>query len=111
MVCSQLLGSLAGGCASRKDKIMSDEVKVVKSCDYSAAIAAKVFSMLNDGVVYVRSEPDGYSFTITTDTDPRELVYPEGWYFAKGALRNKHNSTTGSYSEIPIVNSFNEEWS
>ena len=72
----------------------------VKSCDYPVSIALKVFTMLNEGI---RIVPDSFAGScIVTDTEPKDLRYPEGWYYAKGNYRNKHTSTTGVYSEVPM---------
>lgn len=77
--------------------------KTVKMCDMSGEVAAKVFQMLN--YEKVKLEEDYCSdcgVSIITDMQPRDLVYPEGWYYAKGSFRNKHNSTTGMYCEVPM---------
>ena len=85
------------------------ERKVVKSCDYSAEVAAKVFQMLNYGEVFI--EKGGYPrITIITDSSPYDLRYPEGWYYGKGYFRNKHESTTGAYSEIPMKTKNGTYW-
>lgn len=84
---------------------------VVKMCDMQVEIAAKVFEMLNPGKVKV----DNGSWcsdraNIKTDVEPSELIYPEGWYYAKGNFRNKHTSTTGMYQEIRMIKSNGESW-
>ncbi|MBR3280861.1 MAG: hypothetical protein IKI57_03300 [Clostridia bacterium] len=82
--------------------------KVVKSCDFPVGIALHVFKMLNPSIT---TEPDPFAGScIVTDTEPMDLTYPEGWYFAKGNFRNKHTSTTGMYSEIPMKKADGTYW-
>lgn len=77
----------------------------------TASDAAKAFAMLNPGKVMVTKTDDFYPvITIVTDTEPKELVYPEGWYYANGNFTNKHNSTTGIYDTILMVNSKGDIW-
>ena len=78
---------------------------VVKSCDYPAKIALKVFEMLNYGNLEVQGV--GQAMYILTDVEPKDLKYPEGWYYAKGNFRNKHTSSTGVYSEIIMIKKTN----
>lgn len=86
--------------------------RTIKMCDMSKPIAVTVFQMLNCSTVQLEKCPSyGYfKVTIVTDVEPKDLVYPEGWYYAKGCLRNKHTSTTGMYVEIPMVNSNGASW-
>lgn len=80
---------------------MKDTIaKVVKMCDMKGDIAARVFEMLNPGKVQVKKNDVFISTVIVTDVEPKDLIYPEGWYYAKGRFRNKHNSTTGAYNEV-----------
>ena len=81
----------------------------IKSCDYPGEIASRIFEMLNPDVKYTRIK-NGLK-VIITDTDPNQLIYPEGWYYAKGTFRNKHQSTSGMYDEIYMVTSKGESWS
>jgi len=83
--------------------------KVVKSCDYPVEIAMKVLEMLNPRVKITWAS-GSYLRTIVTDVEPKDLTYPEGWYYAKGCFRNKHTSTTGIYSEIPMEKSDGSSW-
>ena len=80
--------------------------KMVRSADLPVQLAAKVFAALNpESVVYVRLDPFGspnVSGTLVSYEDPNDLVYPEGWYFAKGEFRNKHNSSDGFYHTVPM---------
>ena len=80
----------------------------IKSCDFNEYIAGEVFRMLNSEKVSW-GRKNGFH-TLITDTEPKELLYPEGWYYAKGAFRNKHMSTTGMYGEIPMVKSDGTSW-
>ena len=67
--------------------------KTVKMCDMSGEVAAKVFQMLN--YEKVKLEEDYCSdcgVSIITDMQPRDLVYPEGWYYAKGSFRNNEKN-------------------
>lgn len=80
--------------------------KTIKMCDLSEDIVANVFMMLNPGKVkYDKDES-----IIITDVEPEDLVYPEGWYYAKGTFRNKHTSTNGFYAEIEMIKSNGESW-
>ena len=91
---------------------------IVKSADLPRDIALTVFEMLNvdrEGkhhVKVIRPGDDGYCtrHRIVTDREPADLVYPDGWYYAKGNFRNKHNSSTGFYSEVPMYNEKGVRW-
>ena len=83
--------------------------KVVKSCDFPVEVAIKVFEMLNPRVRAFWS-PGIDGRTLITDVEPKDLTYPEGWYYAKGNFRNKHTSTTGVYYEIPMKKSDGTYW-
>ena len=85
--------------------------KTIKMCDMSGEVAAKVFQMLNGKKVKLESTPYWWcKFNIITDVEPKDLTYPEGWYYAKGSFRNKHMSTTGAYHEIPMWKSDKTPW-
>ena len=81
----------------------------VKMCNMNKAIAATVFKMLNVHDVQLK-EHVSMGTVIVTDIEPKDLIYPEGWYYAKGNLRNKHTSTTGLYQEIHMLKSNGERW-
>ena len=51
----------------------------------------------------------GMGIHIFTDINPEELVYPEGWYFAKSHFRNKHMSTMGLYEEALVWHASRDE--
>lgn len=87
---------------------MNEMKHTIKSCDLPGIIAAKLFAMLNEGVTVSRRYSGNY--VIVTDRSPKSLRYPEGWYFMNGMFRNKHNSTRGDYEEIPVINSFGDNW-
>ena len=87
------------------------EAKVVKSCDLPVRVALTVFELLNANAVKVTNKYRGvHLLSITTDTEPKDLTYPEGWYYAKGCFRNKHESTTGIYSEVEMFKSDGTPW-
>jgi len=88
---------------------------VKKMADLDGFTAAKLFDQINGGLVKFVIDRDGSygsadGLLLVTDCDPDELTYPEGWYFAKGTYRNKHNTTTGYYSEIPMFKTSGERW-
>lgn len=80
---------------------MGNKAVQVKSCDYSGETAAWVLTILNPEIVKVARL--NHTIVVVTDEEPRDLIYPEGWYYAKGNLRNKHFSTTGFYDEVMMV--------
>ncbi|MBR2841162.1 hypothetical protein IKE80_00010 [Candidatus Saccharibacteria bacterium] len=90
--------------------------KTVKSVDTTGTAAAKFFAALNsDDVEYLSEHPFNYPSipsvgVLVTDVNPNELIYPEGWYFAKGTFRNKHNSSTGAYEEIQVLKRDGTPW-
>ena len=83
--------------------------KTIKMCDMSAEIAALVLQALNYPNVNLEIDQYDNKF-ICTDIEPKELIYPEGWYYANGNFRNKHQSTTGLYYEMPMLKSNGESW-
>lgn len=86
--------------------------KTVKMCDMPIALSIKVFEMLNSGKIQVKKPGEDFctQYQIVTDVEPKDLTYPEGWYYAKGAFRNKHMSTTGMYQEARMRTSSGESW-
>ena len=54
--------------------------KIVRTADLSIEIATRIFEALNRGKITLVSS--GEQITIVTDTDPKYLTFPEGWYFA-----------------------------
>lgn len=84
--------------------------KTIKTCDLESNTAAKLFQMLNQKKVKLSVIGIMEENVIVTDEEPKNLVFPEGWYYAKGTFRNKYTSTSGIYSEIPMVKSNGESW-
>ena len=84
--------------------------KTVKMCDMNKAIATQVFKMLNGDKVRLKETFSYFGTIIVTDIEPKDLVYPEGWYFAKGWFRNKHTSSTGRYDEVLMMKSNGACW-
>ena len=87
--------------------------KTVKTADLGGCLAARLFEALNPDVEYLEFDPidlSNYAGVIVTDEDPESLIYPEGWYFSKGYFRNKHNSSTGLYEEIPMARRDGTYW-
>lgn len=92
--------------------------RTIKTADLPGRIAAKLFATINKDsmVIFLNRDPfvEGTHGgpVLICSTNPKELVYPEGWYFAKGHFRNKGNSTTGIYSEVPFYRSggYGELW-
>lgn len=86
--------------------------ETVKMCDMNIAISTKVFEMLNLGKVHVKRPGENFctNYIIVTDVEPKDLIYPEGWYYAKGNFRNKHMSTTGIYQEAYMMTSSGKRW-
>ena len=82
----------------------------VKMCDMSKSIAIQVFKMLNGNKVQLKETHTPLGVIIVTDIEPMHLIYPEGWYYAKGTFRNKHNSTTGIYEEVHMEKSNGKSW-
>ena len=77
--------------------------KTVKSNNLPGKVAAKLFVELNKDYVWLSKEYDG-SLVLATQLKPDDdrLVYPHGWYYAKHAFRNKHESDSGLYEEIKM---------
>jgi hypothetical protein len=80
-----------------------------KMCDMNKNIAAKVFVLLNNNRISI-DNIDNMRMFLITDTEPKDLLYPEGWYYAKGRFTNKHNTSTGLYEEIYMMKSSGESW-
>ena len=82
-------------------------VKTFKTADLSVHTAAGLLAEMNYGVEYYPNSPFGSDGgVIVTDTNPEDLLYPEGWYFAKGLFRNKRNATL----ELPFVRRNAKYW-
>ncbi|MBR3248798.1 hypothetical protein IKF89_02085 [Candidatus Saccharibacteria bacterium] len=84
-----------------------ETTKTLKTADFSIRLAAKILAAINPGeVIYTKLDPFGMcsdpNGVLVSYVEPSELTYPEGWYFAKGTFRNKHNTTKGLYESMPI---------
>ena len=82
--------------------------KTVKSCDLTRDVAAKLFVLLNPGKVKYGVYSADY--VVITDVEPKDLTYPEGWYYSKGTFTNKHNSSSGAYTSLSMVKSNGAFW-
>lgn len=82
--------------------------KMLKTRDLYVDMAARIFELYNPGKVKV-GRINGWN-GIITDVQPNALVYPEGWYYAKGCFRNKHTNSTGMYSEMGMFKSNGKMW-
>ena len=89
---------------------------MVKTSDLPSNIALKLFVELNKNNVKVSNFYKVFPGScladpvIITDREPRDLIYPEGWYYAKGSFRNKHTSSTGIYEEISMIKPNGDFW-
>ncbi len=84
--------------------------KTIKTCDLSGNIAAFLFQKLNGDNVKLKTYAGYNVLVIVTDIEPQNLVYPEGWYYAKGCFRNKGNTTSGVYEEVIMIDSKGNDW-
>lgn len=78
--------------------------KIVKTRDMNRDTIAKVFCMLNSGLVkYSYLSDTGIKdnlpgVALVTDVEPKDLAYPEGWCYINGIFCNKNqNSSTSMY--------------
>ena len=79
--------------------------QTVEMCDIPIREAAMLLEAFNHGKVLVVMASDiDKVVRIITSAEPKDLVYPSGWYYANGNFTNKHNSTTNSYSAIKMHN-------
>ena len=85
--------------------------KKIESRDYNAKIAAIVFAELNKSFVKYEHTQCGMLLICKISPDDDRLVYPDGWYPAKGYLRNKHFSSSGLYGETPLCKPDGSMWS
>ena len=87
------------------------KARMRKTSDLDGITAAVVLSLYNpDKILIMPISAFTPDIGIFTDTPPIELVYPEGWYYAKGTFRNKHTSSNGRYSEIRMFHRNGREW-
>jgi len=76
--------------------------QTVKSVELSAYSAAVLIEILNLGKVIQLGTED--TPCLHSKIKPCELILPEGWYYANGVVTNKHNTTTGTYETIVLLN-------
>ena len=76
--------------------------KAVGMADFPVKLVLIVFKMLNPLSVKVLKDECG-RYAIMCFNIPSRLRYPKGWYYEKGCFRNKHNTSTGNYSEILML--------
>ena len=62
------------------------EIKSVKMCDMPLSVAISALKGLNPGKVELRNDYLWGMILVTDET--KNLVYPEGWYYAIGNYRN-----------------------
>lgn len=82
--------------------------KIVRTADLPIEIIVRVFEFLNRGKITLVSSDE--QITIVTDTDPKYLTFPEGWYFASGMFTNRYNTSNNRYSAAKIVNLSGKTW-
>ena len=81
--------------------------KIVRTADLPLSIVVRVLESLNRGKIILVTYGD--DITIVTDTNPRQFIFPEGWYCSNGVFTNKFHATR-HYSEAKIVNSRGSTW-
>ena len=84
--------------------------KTIKMCDLTGDMAAMIFCAINNGNVVLERFEFNSEVVLYTDIEPSNLIYPEGWYYAKGNFRNKNTSSTGIYDEIPMLKHNGDSW-
>ena len=82
--------------------------KIVRTADLPLSIVVRVLESLNRGKITLVSSDE--QITIVTDTDPKYLTFPEGWYFASGMFTNRYNTSNNRYSAAKIVNLSGKTW-
>lgn len=81
----------------------------IKANNLSGKVAARLFADLNkDYVEFVEYDFKAPVLKCQIDPNDMRLIYPDGWYFGKGTFRNKHQSDSGLYEEIAMVNGDNQ---
>ncbi len=83
--------------------------KGLNMANYPLRAVLMVFRLLNIGVVRVKRDENG-NYAIFSVCPPTKLRYPKGWYYAKGTIRNKHNTSSGAYSEVILLTITGETW-
>lgn len=85
------------------------KASTVKTADLPKTLIADIFKAINGNKVEIKTEANG-ELIIVTMTEPNKLLFPEGWYYEKGALRNEQTSTKGSVDEIPMRRRDGASW-
>ena len=78
-------------------------------CDMPVEISVRVFKSLNGDNIQLK-EHSFFRNIIVTDIEPKDLIYPEGWYYAKGYFENKYTSSTGIYRKVPMRKLDGTDW-
>ena len=77
----------------------------IKTQNLPGHIAAQLFAMLNKKyVTYKITECGKPVLVISINPNDVRILYPDGWYFGDSSFRNKHQSDSGLYDEITVVN-------
>ena len=84
--------------------------KTLNMADLPVGVALKIFKLLNIFAISVKRDDCG-NYAVYSLLPPIVLTYPKGWYYAKGCFRNKHNTTSGAYSEIIMLTPDGNSWS
>ena len=95
------------------NKKMSNEKKQVsvKLADMPIEVSLKIFEMINPELVKVIKNDEWVNrFMILTDENPKNLVYPDGWYYDKGKFTNKGMTSTGIYQEARFGTTLGQYW-
>lgn len=81
----------------------------VRTAELPMEVAAKLLQMLNPEDIQVKPETS-FGLELVSKKEPIDLLYPEGWYYAKGCFRNKHNTTNGIYEEAVMLKPNGDPW-
>lgn len=74
--------------------------KIAKLCDMPIAVSAKIFELLNPDKVTINEDSFNHRLEIIYNANPKDLIYPEGWYYTQGFFTNKYNNITDNYEKI-----------
>ena len=80
----------------------------IKKCDTKKSVALEVFKMLNDNRVKVIMGKNGA--VIVTNIEPKNLIYPEGWYYNKGKFCRKNTDQKEESVEVEMINLDGNSW-
>lgn len=82
-------------------------MKIIKTADIKGKDIVVLFVLLNPEVSLKK---ECSNIVLSTDKHPRDLVYPEGWFYSHGTLTNKGNSSTGKYYEMKMLKKDGSNW-